>query len=226
MPASRSPKRDPLTVIKESSQTMTSDSLTTAVTLHFRGKGVRVVGRRWSVDSDEEFFNSGSITEAAELWEALETAASEGGVNLPGLEVVVQRLQAVDPNWAKALASLEDDDKEEEFDPVACPYCGKLGQQCEQHLLVNIDATFGEAWGPASGLFRGYVNGADGEEGDDVVDTSERIHEFVRACDEVALCYDHYAEGGPGMSSHEYWCWSEDPARDLKRLKRELGLPE
>lgn len=225
MPTSRSPKRDPLTIIKETSHTINSDRLTTSVTLHFRGKAVRVVGRRWSVDGDEEFFDSGNLTEAAELWEALEQAASEGCVRLPGFEAIVKLLQSVDANWADGLAALEEDE-EKEFDPVTCPFCGKLGQQCEQHLLINIDATFSEAWGPASGVFHEYVYGAEGKEGEKEVDISERIDEFVRACDAAAICYRKDTEGGPGTSSVEYWCWSEDIARDLKRLKMDLGLQE
>ena len=77
------------------------------------------------------------------------------------------------------------------FVPCACPYCGKLGQQCDDHLLINIDVTFGEVWGPASGLFRKFVHrDEDGE-------TLSRTLAFLSACEVVAVCVDHYAEGGP-----------------------------
>jgi hypothetical protein len=107
-----------------------------------------------------------------------------------------------------------------QFVPCACPYCGKLGQQCDHHLLINIDVTFGEVWRPASDLFREFVHrDEDGE-------TLSRTLAFVSACEVVAVCRDHYAEGGPGMSSHDYWCSSRDPAKALKELKAELAERE
>jgi len=106
------------------------------------------------------------------------------------------------------------------FVPCACPYCGKLGQQCDDHLLINIDVTFGEVWGPASGLFREFVHrDEDGE-------TLSRTLAFLSACEVVAVCADHYAEGGPGMSSHDTWCWSRDPEKALEELKAELAKLE
>jgi hypothetical protein len=117
----------------------------------------------------------------------------------------------------------EEEEQEDEDDadhPCACPYCGKLGQQCDDHLLINIDVTFGEVWGPASGLFREFVHrDEDGE-------TLSRTLAFLSACEVVAVCVDQYSEGGPGMSSHDYWCWSEDPATALKELKAELAKRE
>jgi hypothetical protein len=106
------------------------------------------------------------------------------------------------------------------FVPCACPYCGKLGQQCDDHLLINLDVTFGEVWRPASDLFREFVHrDEDGE-------TLSRTLAFLSACEVVAVCRDHYAEGGSGMSSHDYWCWSRDPAKALEELKAELAERE
>jgi hypothetical protein len=107
-----------------------------------------------------------------------------------------------------------------QFVPCARPHCGKLGQQCDDHLLINIDVTFGEVWGPASGLFREFVHR------DDNGETLSRTLAFLSACEVVAVRRDHYAEGGPGMSSHDYWCWSRDPATALEELKAELAERE
>jgi hypothetical protein len=127
-----------------------------------------------------------------------------------------------DNHDAKGVEDAEDTQQGENNadDPCACPYCGKLGQQCDDHLLINIDVTFGEVWGPASDRFHEFVHR------DDDGEILSRTLAFVSACEVVAVCRDHYAEGGPGMSSHDYWCWSRDPAKALEELKAELAEPE
>lgn len=222
------PGKEPLTIVEQADYTLSSEHRTIVVELHVLAKGLRVVGRRRIVDDNENFFDSGELSRADDLWIALNDAASEGGVSLPSKEMVVRQLEAVESKWAEALAALsENEDYQDESKGYKCPFCGELGQQCSQHLLLNVDVTFGEAWGPGAELFRKYV--AEGEESDDELEAStrERIDKFVEACDKCCdYCFGQDHEGGPGMSSHEYWCWSEDIARDLKRLRRELKLPD
>lgn len=105
----KKPKRRPLTVVEESSHTITSDRLTTTIDLHFRGSRIHVVGRRRSVDGDEVFFRSGSVTTAASLWTALRKAASEGCVDLPSMTRVVADLKYADRSWARALAAFSEE---------------------------------------------------------------------------------------------------------------------
>ena len=110
MATSRRPKRSPLTISRSTSRTITSDRLTTEIVLLFRGNKVCVEGRRWSVDGDEKFFYSGNLGSAADLWSALEVAASEGLIDLPTMDEVVRMLGKEDADWAHALATLSQEE--------------------------------------------------------------------------------------------------------------------
>lgn len=110
------------------------------------------------------------------------------------------------------------DTNDDEAESASCPFCGKLGQQCGQHLVLNFDVTFGTAYGPADALFQKFVYN------DTKTDESEQIREFIDACETVCdCCRSCDSEGGPGQSSLEYWCWSHDVKATLLQLEAELA---
>jgi len=103
-------------------------------------------------------------------------------------------------------------------EPTVCPFCRARGDECE-HLFAIIDETFATVSGPAEEAFNGMVC-RDPEEGF----SSEDMADFIQACESSCeYCLSYENEGGPGMSSLEYWCWSSDVRRDLEILRAELG---
>jgi hypothetical protein len=100
-----------------------------------------------------------------------------------------------------------------ERDPRRCPFCHTHGDGCEHNFAV-IDATFGTVDGPAAEVY------ADWPFSDPEKDlTSEEMDEFIAACRESCpVCVSYDNESGPGQSSLEYWCWSDNVKRDLSKL--------
>jgi len=110
------------------------------------------------------------------------------------------------------------DDLMPEDNQTVCPFCRARGDGCK-HLFAVIDETFATVSGPAKGAFTDMVC-RNPEEGF----SSEDMADFIQACESSCeYCRNYDNEGGPGMSSLEYWCWSSDVQRDLERLRTELG---
>jgi hypothetical protein len=119
---------------------------------------------------------------------------------------------------AAAESSNEDQAPAPEDEAPVCPYCGPKRNNCG-HLFALIDETFATVTGPAEELFNDLAC-SDEDEGI----TSDDVDDFINACEaSCGCCLPYYSEGGPGMSSHEYWCWSDDIPRDLAKLRAELG---
>ena len=101
--------------------------------------------------------------------------------------------------------------------PAVCPYCRSTNGGCE-HLFALIDETFATVSGPASDIYHDLAE-SDPDEGV----TANDVQEFIAACDEsCGYCLKCENEGGPGSSSQEYWCWSENVKRDLVKLREAM----
>jgi len=106
-----------------------------------------------------------------------------------------------------------------ERDPRRCPFCHAHGDGCE-HLFAVIDVTFSTVDGPAEEVFGAWVRSYPVE-----FDASDDIGKFVDACRESCWdCHSYDCEGGPGQSSLEYWCWSDNLKRDLEKLRDQLKM--
>ena len=105
-----------------------------------------------------------------------------------------------------------------ERDPRRCPFCHTHGEGCEHNFAV-IDTTFGTVDGPANKIFGDWtLRIPDEGEADD-------MSRFLAACVESCWdCQSNDCEGGPGQSSLEYWCWSDNVKRDLVKLRDQLKM--
>lgn len=157
---------------------------------------------------------------------------TKGEVNIPTLEELQQELAGLTDRrplsdgavpkpgekHPQPIVAAENPAEPAQLDqPTVCPFCSSTTGGCE-HFFALIDETFATVSGPASDIF-GDLAESDPEEGV----TANDVEEFITACDEsCGYCWGNENEGGPGMSSQEYWCWSENVARDLAKLRQAM----
>jgi hypothetical protein len=158
-----------------------------------------------------------TIPSLSELSEELAKAVA---LQLPVGVVTQESLgNPIGSNEADEVSEEEDSDEEPmpEDQPTVCPFCESTGADCE-HFFACIDATFATVSGQASSLFDELA-----AKDADVGITSDDVSAFIDACiNTVGYCLSYDNEGGPGMSSSEYWCWSGDVKGDLEKLRAEL----
>lgn len=115
------------------------------------------------------------------------------------------------------VAASNPSEPEPRDEPAVCPYCRSTTGGCE-HLFALIDKTFATVSGPASDIYHDLAP-SNPDEGV----TASDVQEFIAACDEsCGYCLECENEGGPGMSSVEYWCWSDNVTRDLVKLREAM----